>query len=142
MGGAVAPGAYWPSGRGGGRLFGAGHAVEQGLQLLAHLEVRDLLGRDVHLLARLRVAALARGAVAEAEAAEAPDLDLLAALERGDDAPEGRLDDDPRLHLGDVEALRHDADQVGLGHRGSRRLGHFARTPFAPPAEGGKDGGF
>src|SRR4051812_44490046 len=64
-------------------------AVQEGLQLLAHLEVGNLLRRHVHLLARLRVAALARRAVPEPEAAEAADLDLVAALERVHDAAEG-----------------------------------------------------
>src|SRR3954469_18691871 len=56
-----------------------GLAVDELFEFLAGLEVRDLLRRHVHLVARLRVAALARFALAQAEAAEAPQLDLLAA---------------------------------------------------------------
>src|SRR5262245_20446558 len=107
-GGASGLGGSGAGAAGGERLLGWGLHVEQGLQLLVHLEVRYLLVRNVDLLARLGVAALARSAVAEAEAPEAPDLDLLAALERVHDAPERGLDDDPRLHLGDVEALGDD----------------------------------
>src|SRR5690242_2771154 len=93
----------------GGQLF-RGLAVQQGLQLLAHLEVGDLLGRHVHFLPRLRVAALARRAVAETEAAEAPDLDFLAVLQGVHDAAERGFDDDPRLDLRDLQLAGDDVD--------------------------------
>src|SRR4051812_5806518 len=114
------------------RLFGVRLAVEECLQLLAHLEVRDLLGRDVHLLARLGVAALAGSAVAETEAPEAPDLHLVAALQGVHDAAERGLDDDPRLDLRDVELLGDDVDEVRLGHGvpGGVRFGHRGRSRF------------
>src|ERR1041384_2080486 len=114
------------SGRGRG-LLGVRLAVEERLELLAHLEVRDLRGRDVHLLARLGIAALAGRPVAEAEAAEAADLDLLAALQSVDDAAQRRLDDDPGLDLRDVELLGDDVDQVRLGHGvpGGGGIGHW-----------------
>jgi hypothetical protein len=101
-------------------------AVEESLQLLAHLEVRDLLGRNVHLLARLRVAALARRPITEPEAPETADLDLVPALQGVHDAAQRGFDDDARLHLGDVELLGHDVDQVRLGHRVPRggRISH------------------
>src|SRR5512134_50365 len=119
-------------------VLGQRDAVEERLQLLPHLEVRDLLRWHVHLLARLRVAALPRRAVAEAEGPESADLHLLTALERGDDAAEGGLDDDACLDLCDVEALCHDADQVRLGHCGSGRLCHVARHSVRSPGRRGE----
>src|SRR4051794_36881445 len=75
-----------------GRGFGGfGLAVDQIFQFLARLEVRDLLRRHVHLVARLRIAALARLALAQAEAAESTQLDLLATMQRIDDALEHRI---------------------------------------------------
>src|SRR5437016_3705876 len=68
--------------------------VDELLELFAGLEVRNLLRRDVHLVAGLRVASLAGFALAEAEAAEPAQLDLLAAMQRVDDALEHRVDDD------------------------------------------------
>ena len=59
-----------------------GFAVDQFLQFLAGLEVGHLLRRHVHLVAGLRVAPLARLPLAQPEAAEPPQLDLLAALQR------------------------------------------------------------
>src|SRR5688500_18395313 len=89
-------------------FLGSGLTVQQRLQFLAHLEVRDLLGRNVDLLAGLRVAAHPRGAIPEAEASKAPDLDLLAVLEGVHDALERRFHDDPGLDLRDVELAGHD----------------------------------
>src|SRR5438128_2742738 len=74
---------------------GAGHrglgrfrlAVDQFLELLARLEVRHLLRRDVHLVAGLRIAAFPRLALSQPEAAEPTQLDLLAAMQRLDNAP-------------------------------------------------------
>src|SRR5262249_37423713 len=60
--------------------------VDQLLELLARLEVRNLLRRHVHFVAGLRVTPLPRLAFAQAEAAESAQLDLLAAMQRIDDA--------------------------------------------------------
>src|SRR5262249_15574638 len=60
-------------GRGGRGRF----PVDELLQLLARLEIRHLLRRHVHLVAGLRIAALARLPFAQAKAAESPQLDLL-----------------------------------------------------------------
>src|SRR6266487_4876142 len=68
--------------------------VDQFLQFLARLEVRHLLRRHVHLVAGLRIAALPRLAFPEPEAAEPPQLDLLATVQRLDDAAEHRIDDE------------------------------------------------
>src|SRR5215211_2466954 len=67
--------------------------VDQLLQLLARLEVRDLLRGHFNLLPRLRIAAGAGLAAAQAEAAEAAELDLLAGAEGVDDGVEDDVDD-------------------------------------------------
>src|SRR4051812_27849912 len=51
-------------------------------QLLACLEVRHVLARDLHLLSGLRIAAGSGRTVVQAEAAEAADLDAVAGRER------------------------------------------------------------
>src|SRR5579864_128129 len=91
-------------------------AVQQLAQLLARLEVGDAFRRHLHLVAGLRVAPGARAAVADAEAAEASELDLLAILERVDDAVEHRVDDDLGVLLGQLRRPSHFLDQLGLGH--------------------------
>src|SRR5262245_30343255 len=70
--------------RGGRRSF----FVDELLELLAGLEVRHLLRRHIHLVAGFRVAALPRLTLAQPETAEAAQLDLLAAVQRLDDAAE------------------------------------------------------
>src|SRR5258708_34583023 len=60
------------------------HLVDQLFQLLARLEVRDLLRWYFDLLAGLGVTASTRFAAAEAEAAEAAKVDLLAGRQRAD----------------------------------------------------------
>src|SRR5579862_1713171 len=98
----------WPSlvigkATGGKRLlFGFRFAVDQFFELFAGLEVRHLLRRHVHLVARLRVPALAGFPLAQPKAAEAPQLDLLTAMQRINDALEDRLDDDLGVFLGEV----------------------------------------
>ncbi len=77
-------------------------SVEELPQLFARLEIRDPLGRHLDLVAGLGIAPGARAPVADAEAAEAPQLDLLAFLERADDAVEDRVDDDFRVLLGEL----------------------------------------
>src|SRR5262249_37674194 len=76
--------------------------VDQVLQLLAGLEVRDLLRRDVHFVAGLGVAALAGLALTKAKAAESSQLDLFAPMQRVDDAFEDGVHDDLRVFLREV----------------------------------------
>src|SRR6188474_603695 len=85
----------WLDGRGAGNRrqptsrgvgLGLGFAVDEILQLLARLEVGHLLRRHIHLVAGLRVAAFPRLALPQAEAAEPAQFDLLAAVQRIDDA--------------------------------------------------------
>src|SRR4026209_1476180 len=53
-------------------LGGLGFAVDQLLQLLARLEVGNLLRRHIHFVARLRVAPFARLALTQTKTAEPP----------------------------------------------------------------------
>src|SRR5262245_4812182 len=69
-------------------------AVDQLLQFLPGLEVGHLLRRNVDLVTRLGIPALARLATPQPEAAKSPPLDLLASMQRIDDALEDRVDDD------------------------------------------------
>src|SRR5262245_5414569 len=105
-----------------GRFDGLGFAVDQFLQFLARLEVGHLLGRHIHLVARLRVASLARLALPETKTPEPTQLDLLAAVQGLDDALEHRVDDDFRVLLGEVRPARHFLDEFRLGHAAARRI--------------------
>src|SRR5262245_10728135 len=114
---------YVSSDRRGFLGFGSlGFPVDQFLQLLARLEVGHLLRRHIHFVARLRVAALARLALAETETAEPAQLDLLAAVQGLDDAPEYRVDDDFRVFLGEIRHARHFLDEFRLGHAAARSI--------------------
>src|SRR5262245_59252690 len=112
-------------------------AVDELFELLARLEVRDLLRRDVDLVARLRVAALPRLTLAQPEAAEAAQLDLLTPMQRIDDALEDRVDDDLGVLLrqvGDTGDLLH---ELRLGHAAARRCrkghgGQFLLRKWSP----------
>src|SRR5262249_51905192 len=85
------------------------------LELLAHLEERGPLGRDLHLFTRLRVPAFARLAHLHLEAAEAADLDAVALAQRLGHAIEDRVDDGLGVLLGDVRHLDRDPlDQIAL----------------------------
>src|SRR6185436_15324018 len=81
--------------------------VDQVLEFLARLEIRDALRRHVHLVAGLRVAALAGLALTEAEAAESAEFDLLATLQGIDDALKDRVDNDLRVFLREVRNPRN-----------------------------------
>src|SRR5712692_10391150 len=56
--------------------------VNELLELLSRLEVRDLLGRHFDLLSRFGIAAGSRLAVAQAETAESAQLDFLSGAQR------------------------------------------------------------
>src|SRR5213080_1104312 len=100
--------------RGGPRL-----PVDAESQLLAHLEEGDALGVHVDERAGLRVAPLARLAVLHDEAAEAADLDALAAREGRGQAVEDGVHHDLRLAPREArEVLHHLVDEPALGHRG------------------------
>src|SRR5688572_2184175 len=105
-----------PTGRGVRRLGRLRLAVDEILQLLARLEVRHLLRRHIDLVAGLRVAALPRLALPQAETAEPSQLDLLAAVQRVDDALEDGIDDDLGVLLREVRDARDLLDELRLGH--------------------------
>src|SRR5262245_1420044 len=83
----------------GGRRESAALPLDAFAQRLPRFEVAVALRRDVDLLARRRIRALARGAVPRAEGAESWDHDLASRIELdGDDAlspigGEDRIDD-------------------------------------------------
>src|SRR5208337_4031055 len=108
--------------------------VDEVLQFLAWLEERNLLRRHFHLLAGLRVAAYAASPLPCPEASESPDLDLVALLQRVDDAFKNRLDDGLRLLAWKFRHPQHFLDQVGLRQR--RLLCHrpclVNPIPFGP----------
>src|SRR5438552_11982092 len=94
----------------------SGALVDLRLETLRRLEREDPPGRDLDLVARLRVAAFARGLPAEPEVPEPDDLHVAPLLEGADHGVEHRLDHRGRLPLG--EAMRsHRVDEVILGQR-------------------------
>src|SRR5437667_1181526 len=74
--------------------------VDDFLELLAGLEERHALGRHGHRRAGLRVAPLLHAAIAQTEAAEAADLDLVPFGQGRADPVEDRVDHDFSLPLG------------------------------------------
>src|SRR5678815_1790979 len=101
------------------RFTPAGHPsrVHELSQALAHLEERHTLLGYVDARSRLGIPPLARVAVADTEAAEAAQLDLVALGERVGDVVEDRVDDRLRLLLGEVGELGDLVDQIGFRHR-------------------------
>src|SRR5262249_15120292 len=90
--------------------------VDEVLQFLAGFEVRDFLGRDVHLVTGLRIASLPRLAPPQPEAAEPAQADLLPAMQRVHDALEDGVNDDLGVLLREVGHARHFLDEFGFGH--------------------------
>src|SRR5262245_58350206 len=82
--------------------------VDEFLELLARLEVGDLLGGHVNARAGLRIAPLPRPSLPHAEAAEPAQLDLLVAVERLDD----RLEHGVHDHLGVLLRQLRDAGDL------------------------------
>ena len=87
-----------------GRLGLAGGAnfagVDEVAKLFAGLEERDTLGRNGDGSAGLGVAASARIALAGAEAAKAPDFNLVIGFKGSDDRFEEGIDDDLTVTAG------------------------------------------
>src|ERR1700741_17046 len=110
----------WLSASGIRRRSGTGggfqNLVDQFLQLFARLEVRNLLRRYFDFLTGLGVTAGARLAAAEAETAEAAELDLLAGTEGVDDGVEHNVDDGLGLLLGQLDDARDFVHQLRFGH--------------------------
>src|SRR4029453_18614758 len=105
-------------------------AVQQLAQLLAGLEVRHRLGGNHDALAPLGVAPGAALAPPHAEAAEAPQLDLVPALQGLDDRREDGVDDDLGVLAGEGGLAPDLVHELGFGHR----LATPSRTPSGRPA--------
>src|SRR5580698_11442833 len=67
--------------------------IDQVAQLLGGLEVRNLLGRDLHALASFGIAPDAWIALANAERAESANLDLVSALQCANDGAKDGFND-------------------------------------------------
>src|SRR5262249_34531632 len=90
--------------------------VDDVLEFLAGLEVRDLLGRHFHASASLGVAAHAGFPLPRAETAKAADLDLVAGAQGTHDAVKNRFDDDFAVFARQLRQARDFFDEVGFGH--------------------------
>jgi len=96
--------------------FSAG--IDEVAQLFAGFEVRNLLGWDFDLCASLRIASDAWLALANAEAAEATNLDLVAGAEGSDDGIEDGLDNRLTVAARQVAQFSHFLDKVSFRHGG------------------------
>src|SRR6266403_632617 len=92
-------------------------AVDELAQSLSYLEERDPLLGHVDARSGLGIAPLSRVSMTDPEAAEAPELDLVALRQRVGDVVEDRVDDCFRLFLRQARDLGNLVDQVGFRHR-------------------------
>src|SRR2546428_1300097 len=99
--------------------------VDQLLEFLPRLEVGNLFRRDFDFLSGFRIAAGARFATAQTEAAEAAQLDLLSGAKRLDDRVEHDVDDRLRLLLRQLNNARHLVDEFSLRHHARFGFGPF-----------------
>jgi len=90
--------------------------VDDILQLLAGLEVRDFLRRYFDPRASLRVATHPRLPLPGPEASETPDFDLVTATQRFDDTVENSVYDHLGFFPGHLHNTRYFFNQIGLGH--------------------------
>src|SRR2546422_5645401 len=104
-------------------------AAHRLLQHLARLEGEHATAGDDDLVARLRIAALARTLLVDHEVAEAGDLDLLAPLEPALHQLEDRLHDVRRLLLREADLLVDAFHDIGLRH------GHGGAAPSGAELE-------
>src|SRR5688572_29993045 len=98
---------------------GKGELLAEVLEVLAGLEPDRAAGRDLHFLARPRVAPDAPLARLDLEDAKPAQLDPLAPHHRVLHGFEDGLDGGLRLDLGDVGGLGNLVDDVHLDHAGS-----------------------
>src|SRR3990172_893965 len=91
-------------------------SADGGLEAPARAEARNLGGWDLDRLARARVAPVTPGAAGDHEGAEPGDRDAPAAPERLEDPHDHGVERLLRGGLGAARGLRHDRDEVGLGH--------------------------
>src|SRR5690606_33315358 len=86
-------------------------------QVLADLEERKLLGRDVHRLAGARVAALVGLVLADGETTKSADFNALSVLECLHHRVEDTVHDLLGFPVGQLELLGDSLDELGLGDR-------------------------
>src|SRR4051812_24315505 len=94
-------------------------AADSLLELRAGAEARDARCLDLDGLARLRVPALAGGAISHVELAEPRDVDLGTARELLLDGPERGVHGALRLAATELRLLGNLLDQLGLVHENS-----------------------
>src|SRR4051812_31198379 len=86
-------------------------------KLLARFEMRDVLRRDLHLLARLRIAPGARRSIVQSEASESSDLDALSVREAFGHRIEDHLDRELGVFRDELRVARRElCDQLRLCH--------------------------
>src|SRR2546425_3378147 len=86
---------------------GTSSRVDELAQSLSYLEERHPFLGDVDARPRLGIAALARVPVTDAEAAEPPQLDLVALRQRVGDVVEDRVDDRSEEHTSELQSLAY-----------------------------------
>src|SRR5437762_3764204 len=94
----------------------AGTSADRHLQTAARAEARHLGRRNGDLLARARVAAVARRAPRNHERAKSGNCHPPAATEGVDDAGDHGVHGSLRRGLGAAGGLRHDRDEIRLDH--------------------------
>ena len=89
---------------------------DRGLELLSRLENRNLLGRDLDLLAGLRISPRARRSLPNVECSEPHQGHALALLQGFGDRPQHCIHASPRVSLGASTPLGHRFNQISLVH--------------------------
>src|SRR6188474_1216407 len=95
--------------------------VDEVLQFLAWLEIRNALRRNFHFFSRLGIASDACVALSNPEAAESAHFKLVAHAKRLYDAFEQRIDYDFRILSSQLRNLGYFFHEVCLGHYYSLR---------------------
>src|SRR5450631_2624165 len=113
----------WHGRHHGGNNFHSFTVVHQIFQFLTGLEERDLLCRNFHPFARLRVPAHTRLALAGAEAAKTSYFDLVAHSQRAHDAVKDRVHNHFAVFAGEFRQPGNFFDQVSLRHKPLLPLG-------------------
>ena len=97
------------------RCLGGGR-IHEVAQFLAGLEIWHPFRRYLHFGTGLGISTRSRFALADAEAAEAADLDLVAGLQGADDRFEDGLNNHFAVAAGQVPELRYFFNQVCFRH--------------------------
>src|ERR1700722_4581461 len=125
------------------RLLGAAlRSADRVLEALAGRERRNPACGDLQHRARLRIAPGARFALADHEAPERDQLDLVTGLERAGDLVEDQIDDLSGLTLRQLVFVGQGLDDIGFGHcliltSGKRRIVTAPNVSAVPLTRGG-----